>query len=159
MKHLLTIVAAFALVVMSASKCEKSDPGIYHDSNGKAINLIGSWGLTEVQYWTSGVVEKTSCVPESVMEFTKDGRVYTLALKADGPADTLAKWYYEKYRASVTLFTEEEYRNNRSLSDDDPQYEHGKTYYFKVIDENTMSYRDQIASGTYLVNILSRYFN
>jgi len=140
-------------LVLCASTCEKMEPGDYHDFQGNKINLLGGWTLSEVLYKTAGVVESHLCEPESVMEFSVKGIGYTKDL--DG--NVLDTWHYETYRASVTIFTEAEWENNRSLGEDDDQYERGKTYCFHVIDENTISSEEKVSSNTYIVNIFTRF--
>jgi len=53
---------------------------------------------------------------------------------------------------SVMEFAE----NNRSISEDDPMYERGKTYYFHVIDGNTIYSEENVSSNSVLVNYYVR---
>jgi len=153
MQKYLSFLLAMAALVFTASTCEKMEPGDYHDFAGNKINLLGAWGLTEVQYKTAGVVEMHANEPQSFMEFAAKGIGYT----KDLVGNVLDTWHYETYRAAVTIFTHEEWENNRSLGEDDPQYEDGKTYCFHVIDENTISSEEKISSNTYVVNIFTRF--
>lgn len=153
MKHYSTYILALAAIVFSASTCEKMEPGDYHDYSGAKINLLGSWVLTEVQYKTAGVIETHPCNPESVMEFSQKGIGYTKTLSGE----LLDSWHYETYRAAVTIFTNAEWENNRGLGEDDIQYEKGKTYYFHVLDDNTISSEEKVSSNTYITNIFTRF--
>ena len=129
MRRYLVCILAFATVVFSASTCEKMEPGDYHDYLGNKINLLGPWVLSEVQVKTAGVIETHRCNPESVMEFAPKGQGYTRDLSGD----VLDTWHYETYRAAVTIFTNEEWKHNRGLGEDDSHYEQGKTYYFRCV--------------------------
>jgi len=142
-----------AVIMLCASTCEKMEPGDYHDYTGSKINLLGGWVLTEVQYKTAGVVESYSHEPQSVMEFAGEGVGYTKNMAGE----VLDSWHYETYRAAVTIFTNEEWENNRGLGEDDDQYEEGKTYYFHVIDENTISSEEKISYNSTIVNIYVRF--
>ena len=153
MRRYFTFILAFATIVFSASTCEKMEPGDYHDYTGAKINLLGSWVLTEVQYKTAGVIETHPCNPESVMEFTPKGIGYTKTISGD----LLDSWHYETYRAAVTIFTNAEWENNRGLGEDDNQYEKGKTYYFHVLDDNTISSEETVSSNTYITYIYTRF--
>ncbi|MCR4859144.1 MAG: hypothetical protein K5910_00600 [Bacteroidales bacterium] len=153
MKRYLSVILAFAAIVFSASTCEKMAPGDYRDFLGNKINLLGPWVLTEVQYRTAGVIETHPCEPESLMEFAEKGIGYTKDLSGE----VLDSWHYEIYRASVTIYTNEEWENNRSLSEDDFQYEEGKTYSFHIIDDNTISSEEKISSNAVLVNVYARF--
>ena len=152
MRKCITFILAIAAVVFSASTCEKMNPGDYKDSEGIKINLLGSWVLTEVQYKTAGVIESHPCEPESVMEFAEKGIGYTKNMTGD----ILDSWHYETYRAAVTIFTNEEWDNNRFLGEDDNRYEQGKTYYFHVLDDNTISSEEKVSSNSFIVNIFTR---
>lgn len=153
MKHYFTGILALLAIVFSASTCEKMEPGDYYDYAGAKINLLGSWGLTEVQYKTAGVVETHPYNPESVMEFVSKGIGYTKTLSGE----QFDSWHYETYRAAVTIFTNAEWENNRGLGEDDSQYEKGKTYYFHVLDDNTISLEEKVSSNTYITNIYTRF--
>lgn len=153
MKRHFTFILALATIIFSASTCEKMDPGDYHDYTGAKINLLGSWVLTEVQYKTAGVIETRPCNPESVMEFASKGIGYTKTISGD----LLDTWHYETYRAAVTIFTNAEWENNRGLGEDDSQYEKGKTYYFHVLDDNTISSEEKVSSNTSVTNIYTRF--
>lgn len=153
MRHLFTCILALSAIVFSASTCEKMEPGDYHDFAGAKINLLGSWVLTEVQYKTAGIIETHLCNPESVMEFAQKGIGYTKTISGA----VLDSWHYETYRAAVTIFTNAEWENNRGLGEDDNQYEKGKTYYFHILDDNTISSEEKVSSNTYLTNIYTRF--
>lgn len=153
MRHYYTCILAIATIVFSASTCEKMEPGDYHDYTGAKINLLGSWVLTEVQYKTAGVIETHPCAPESLMEFAPKGIGYTKTPSGE----LLDSWHYETYRAAVTIFTNAEWENNRGLGEDDSQYEKGKTYYFHVLDNNTISSEEKVSSNTYITNIYMRF--
>ena len=157
MKNVLNLFLALSMVVLSASTCDKEDRNLYKDSNGNVTELIGRWGLVEVQYNTAGVTESRTLEPESLMEFQEKGVGRSLRLCADGRLDEISTFHYEKYRGSVTIFTEEEWRNNQQRSEEDPDYSRGTTYYFKVIDYDTISSRERVTDGTYLVNIFRRF--
>ena len=128
------------------------EPGDYKDFTGAKINLLGAWVLSEVQYKTAGVVESHPVTPESVMEFAEKGIGYT----RDMTGDILDSWHYVTYRASVTIFTSEEWEINRSLGEDDSNYRRGKTYAFHVVDENTISSEEKVSSNSYIVNFFTR---
>ena len=153
MRRYFTCILALATIVFSASTCEKMEPGDYHDYTGAKINLLGSWVLTEIQYKTAGVIETHPCNPESVIEFAPKGIGYTKTISGD----LLDSWHYETYRAAVTIFTNAEWENNRGLGEDDSQYEKGKTYYFHVLDEDTISSEEKVSSNTYITNICTRF--
>ena len=153
MRRYLVCILAFATVVFSASTCEKMEPGDYHDYLGNKINLIGPWVLSEVHVKTAGIIESHRCNPESVMEFAEKGKGYTKDLKGD----VLDTWHYETYRAAVTIFTNDEWENNQGLGEDDSQYEQGKTYYFHVVDENTISAEEKVSSNISTVYYYTRY--
>ena len=153
MKRYFTCILALVTIVFSASTCEKMEPGDYHDYSGAKINLLGSWVLTEEQYKTAGVIETHPCNPESVMEFAAKGIGYTKTVSGN----LLDSWHYETYRAAVTIFTNAEWENNRGLGEDDSQYEKGKTYYFHVLDDDTISSEEKISSNTYITNIYTRF--
>lgn len=155
MRPYLSFLLAIATVICTASNCEKMEPGDYKDFAGTKINLLGSWVLSEVQYKTAGVVESHPCTPESVMEFAEKGIGYTRTLTGD----LLDSWHYQTYRAAVTIFTNAEWENNRSLGEDDSNYLHGKTYYFHVLDENTISSEEKVSENSTLVNIFTRFGN
>ena len=153
MRRLFTCILTLSTLIFSASTCEKMEPGDYHDFAGAKINLLGSWVLSEVQYKTAGVIETHPCIPESVMEFASKGIGYTKTISGD----LLDTWHYETYRAAVTIFTNAEWENNRGLGEDDSQYEKGKTYYFHVLDDNTISSEEKVSSNTYITNIYTRF--
>ncbi|MDO5000434.1 MAG: hypothetical protein Q4E27_09360 [Bacteroidales bacterium] len=151
-KHF-TCLLALAAIVLTASTCEKMEPGDYRDYLGHKINILGAWTLTEVQIRTAGVIESRPFTPQSLMEFAEKGLGYTKDL--DG--NILDSWHYEIYRAAVTIFTNEEWENNRGLGEDDSAYEQGKTYYFHVVDENTISSEEKVSSNTVMVNFYTRF--
>lgn len=153
MRKYMSFLMALATIVLGASTCEKMEPGDYHDYLGNKINLLGGWVLTEVQYKTAGVIESHPCKPQSVMEFAGKGIGYTKDL--DG--QVLDSWHYETFRAAVTIYTNEEWENNRGLGEDDSNYEKGKTYYFHVIDGSTISSEEKVSSNSYMVNFYTRY--
>lgn len=153
MRKFTSFILAMATLVFSASTCEKMEPGDYHDYLGNRVNLLGGWVLTEVQYKTAGVLESHPCTPESVMEFAGKGLGYTKDLSGD----VLDTWHYETFRAAVTIYTNAEWENNRGLGEDDSDYEKGRTYYFHVMDENTISSEEKASPGTSIVNIYTRY--
>ena len=155
MKKFILFLLAIAAVVFSASTCEKVEPGDYRDFSGAKINLLGSWVLTEVQYKTARVIESHPVAPESIMEFAEKGIGYT----KDMSGAVLDSWHYVTYRASVTIFTNAEWDNNRSLGEDDSNYRHGKTYSFHVVDENTISSEEKVSSNSYIVNFFTRLLN
>jgi len=157
MKHSFRFMVLAIWTLFSASTCEKYDPDIYHDTDGNRVELIGRWGLTEVEYHTAGIVEKRQVSPTSLMEFIHGDRGKTLSKEDDGSWKEDGTFRYEVYRGSVTIFTEEEWENNRGLSDEDSAYERGRTYDFKVKDENTIYYREKVSEGSYLVNSLTRF--
>lgn len=148
-----TCLLALAAIVLTASTCEKMEPGDYRDYLGNKINILGAWTLTEVQIRTAGVIESRPFTPQSLMEFAEKGLGYTKDL--DG--NILDSWHYEIYRAAVTIFTNEEWENNRGLGEDDSAYEQGKTYYFHVVDENTISSEEKVSSNTVMVNFYTRF--
>ena len=152
MRKYLSFILAMAAIVLSASTCEKLEPGDYKDYKGVKINLLGSWALTEVQYSTAGVIETREVTPESVMEFAPKGIGYT----KDMDGNILDSWHYETFRAAVTIYTNAEWENNRGLGEDDSRYERGKTYYFHVVDENTLSCQEKVSANSYIVNFFSR---
>lgn len=153
MKKYKALLLAIAAVVLSASTCQKMAPGDYRDYNGAKINLLGYWVLSEVQYRTAGVLESHPCSPQSVMEFADKGIGYT----RNTSGDVLDSWHYQTYRAAVTIFTNSEWENNRSLGEDDSNYRHGKTYSFHVVDENTISSEEKVSSNTYVINFFTRF--
>ena len=153
MKKYIAFILAISAVVFSASTCEKMDPGDYRDFTGAKINLLGPWVLSEVQYRTAGVIESHRATPESVMEFARNGIGYIRNMSGD----ILDSWHYVIYRASVTFFTNAEWDNNRSLGEDDSNYQQGKTYAFHVIDENTISSEEKVSSNSSIVNIFTRF--
>lgn len=152
MKKYLTFILAIASLVLCASTCEKMEPGDYNDYMGNKTNLIGCWVLTEIQYKTAGVLESHPNKPSSIMEFAEKGIGYTKDLNG-GILDT---WHYETYRAAVTIFTNAEWKNNQGLGEDDNRFERGKTYYFHIIDQNTISSEEKVSSNSSIVNIYSR---
>ena len=115
MKKYKALLLAIAAVVLSASTCQKMALGDYRDYTGAKINLLGSWVLSEIQYRTAGVLESHPCSPQSVMEFADKGIGYTRNMSGD----VLDSWHYQTYRAAVTIFTNSEWENNRSLGEDD----------------------------------------
>lgn len=153
MRKNMHIILALASIALCASTCEKMEPGDYHDSLGNKINLLGGWTLSEVRYKTAGVVESHPCKPQSVMEFAPKGIGYTKDL--DG--DVLDTWHYETYRAAVTIFTDAEWKNNRNLGVDDNRYQKGKTYYFHIIDKDTVSSEEKVSDNSSLENVFTRY--
>lgn len=153
MRRILIGMLACAAIILSASTCEKMQPGDYHDYLGNKINLLGPWTLSEVQIKTAGVIESRECIPESVMEFAEKGLGYTKDLSGN----ILDSWHYETFRAAVTIITNEEWENNRGLGEDDSQYEKGKAYYFHVVDENTISSEEKVSSNTTAVYFYTRY--
>lgn len=154
MKHYLSVACALVAIALTASTCEKMEPGDYRDYRGNKINLLGDWALVEVQYRTAGVVETSAVEPASVMEFAPKGIGYTKTRSGE----VLDTWHYQTYRAAVTLFTNAEWENNRSLGEDDPQYERGKTYYFHVIDDETLSSEEKVSSNSSIINIFRRVY-
>lgn len=154
MKRIFSSILAFAAITLCASTCDKMNPGDYCDSSGKKINLLGGWTLSEIQIRTAGVIENHEAAPESVMEFGEKGVGFTKSVESGGILDT---WHYEIYRAAVVIFTEEEWERNRGLGEDDSEYQQGKTYYFHVIDDNTISSEDKSGSNTVITSIFSRY--
>lgn len=153
MRKRLALVLALASICLCASTCEKMEPGDYHDYLGNKINLLGGWVLSEVQYKTAGVQETRYVEPQSIMEFSEKGLGSTKALTGK----VMDTWHYEIYRASVTIYTEAEWENNRGLGEDDDRYERGKTYNFHVIDDNTISSEEKVSSNSWVVNIFRRY--
>lgn len=154
MKRFFSSILVFAAITLCASTCDKTIPGDYHDSAGKKINLLGGWTLSEVQIRTAGVIESHETTPESVMEFGEKGVGFTKSVESDGILNT---WHYEIYRGAVVIFTEEEWDKNRSLSEDDSEYQQGKTYYFYVIDDDTISSEEKSGSNTVITNIFTRF--
>lgn len=152
MKKILISILVLVAVILSASTCEKMKPGDYHDYLGNKINILGAWTLSEVQIRTAGVIESSPCSPQSVMEFAENGLGYT----KDMDGDILDTWHYEIYRAAVTIFTEKEWENNRGRGEDDSQYEEGKSYYFHIVDENTISSEEKVSSNTVKVYFYTR---
>ena len=152
MRKFISFILVAATVVFSASTCEKMKPGDYKGFSGAKINLLGSWVLSGVQYKTAGVIESHPVTPESVMEFAEKGIGYT----RDMTGEVLDSWHYETYRASVTIFTNAEWDNNRSLGEDDSNYQHGKAYAFLVVDENTISSEEKVSQNSYVVNFFTR---
>ena len=116
--------------------------------------LIGKWGLVEVQYETAAVTDRTEMVPETLMEFMEDGYGRTVRV---GDGSTLSTFRYEKYRGSVTLYTPEEWENNQGKTDEDSDYMPGKTYYFKVVDSDTMTSREKVSAGSFVTNVFHRF--
>lgn len=154
------ILLTFVLVAsaLSAAACSKYDPFLYKDSKGNEIDLHGYWGLVEIQYCTAaGLTESHPVEPETFMEFCEKGICRTYKAMPDGSKQMISTCHYEKARGGISFFTEEEYENNQYLSESDPQYERGTTYYFKVIDSQTISSRESISGGSYVVNIFSRF--
>ena len=156
MRKLFPILISVIVIVLSASKCEKYDPDYYRDIHGNKVLLVGKWGLTKVEYRTAGVIESKEVVPSSLMEFMHGDKGRTISLSVDCTEETVSTFHYEVYRGSVTLFTEKEWENNRDLSEDDSAYERGRTYAFKVLDEDTIFYEEKISGGSSVVNYLSR---
>ena len=153
MRKRLALVLALASICLCASTCEKMEPGDYHDYLGNKINLLGGWVLSEVQYKTAGVLETRHVEPQSIMEFSEKGLGCTKALSGK----VMDTWHYEIFRASVTIYTDAEWENNRGLGEDDDRYERGKTYNFHVIDDNTISSEEKVSSNSWVVNIFRRY--
>ena len=153
MKKILVWILLGAAFVFSASTCEKMEPGDYHDYQGNKINLLGPWVLTEIQLKTAGVIESKTHEPESVMEFAEKGLGYT----KDLAGEVLDTWHYETFRAAVTIFTNEEWANNRGLGVDDSRYERGKTYYFHVVDAETISSEEKVSANTSAVYFYTRF--
>lgn len=157
MKRFFTLVLAAAFVILTASTCDKESYKLYRDTNGNTTSIFGAWGLVEVQYWTAGVVETRAVQTESLMEFFEDGRGRSLRMLPDGTEEEIYPFYYEKYPGSITIFTVEEWKNNRNLSQEDNRYMRGKTYWFKVIDQDTISSKENVSSGSYIVNVFARF--
>ena len=153
MKKYCIILLSVAATIFSASTCEKMEPGDYHDYSGARINLLGMWTLTEVQYKTAGVIESHSCDAESIMEFASQGIGFTKNMAGE----VLDSWHYKIYRAAVTIFTNAEWENNLGLGEDDNRYEKGKTYYFHVLDENTISSEEKVSTSTSVINYFTRF--
>ncbi|MBP5218221.1 MAG: hypothetical protein J6Z47_04660 [Bacteroidales bacterium] len=149
----LSLALAFVSMALCASTCEKMEPGDYRDHLGNKINLLGGWVLSEVQYKTAGIIESRGVDARSVMEFAGNGLGYTKSFSG-AVEDT---WHYEIYRAAVTIYTEAEWENNKGLGEDDDQYERGKTYYFHIVDDDTVTSEEKISSNTYVVNVYSRF--
>lgn len=156
-RFLLFNIPALVALCLSAASCDPDAPGLYHDYSGKTVSLIGSWGLVEVQYWTAGVMSSEKMEPESLMEFMEDGLGRSVRILSDGGREVISTFHWVKYPGSVDIFTEEEYENNRFYTDEDTQYMPGRNYEFRVIDDNTISSKERITDGTYLVNIFSRF--
>ena len=91
MRRILIGMLAFSAIILSASTCEKMQPGDYHDYLGNKINLLGAWTLSEIRIKTAGVIESHECTPESVMEFAEKGLGYRKALSGA----ILDNWPYE----------------------------------------------------------------
>lgn len=157
MRNVLKLFFALAVVLLSASTCDKEQMKLYKDSNGNTTDIIGKWGLVEVQYVTAGVSESRTVEPESLMEFMDGGRGRSLRIRQDGTCEQTDTFRYEKYRGGITMYTEEEWRNNQNRSEEDPDYSRGTTYSFKVLDWNTISSRERVTDGTYLVNVFRRF--
>lgn len=47
--------------------------------------------------------------------------------------------------------------SNIEIGEDDSQYEQGKTYYFHVVDEDTISSEEKVSSNTVMVNFYTRF--
>lgn len=148
---------AFAMTIFSLASCDKEALKLYRDYDGNTVSLIGRWGLVEVQYWTAGVVESHSIEPTSMMEFMENGKGRTLMFLDNGNEKTVNTFYWEKYPGSVTIFTEEEWENNRHLGHDDQNYMLGTNYPFRVIDQNTISCEEKVTAGSWLVNVFARF--
>lgn len=148
---------ALAMTILSLASCDKEAYKLYRDYKGNTISLIGRWGLVEVQYWTAGVVESHPVEPTSVMEFMEEGKGRTIVFLADGSEEVIDTFHWEKYPGSVTIFTEEEWKNNRNLGHDDDRYMLGTTYAFRIIDDNTISSEEKVTSGSWLVNVFARF--
>lgn len=148
---------ALAMTILSLASCDKEAYKLYRDYKGNTISLIGRWGLVEVQYWTAGVVESHPVEPTSVMEFMEEGKGRTIVFLADGGEEVIDTFHWEKYPGSVTIFTEEEWKNNRNLGHDDDRYMLGTTYAFRIIDDNTISSEEKVTSGSWLVNVFARF--
>lgn len=157
MKRAITFILALTAVILSVTCCDKESLKLYRDYSGNRISLIGSWGLVEVQYWTAGVFRTEELEPESLMVFKENGLGESVALKSDGSRELISTFHWEKYPGSVTLYTEEEFENNRYYTDEDMQYMPGRTYEFRIIDNDTISYREKVSSGSYTVNIFTRF--
>ncbi|MBQ6576863.1 MAG: hypothetical protein IJL91_03845 [Bacteroidales bacterium] len=153
MKRIFPVVIAILSLVLCSSTCEKMEPGDYRDYRGKKVNLLGGWVLTEVQMKTAGVIESRQCGPESVMEFAPKGIGYTRDLSGE----IIDSWHYETFRAAVTIYTNDEWENNRNLGEDDDRFEKGKTYYFHVVDPDTISSEERVSSNTVIVNFFRRF--
>ena len=158
MRHSFVAAAVvLAMTTVSLASCDKEAYKLYRDYNGQTISLIGRWGLVEVQYWTAGVVESHTVEPTSVMEFMEDGKGRTIVFLADGSEKTIDTFHWEKYPGSITIFTEEEWENNRHLGQDDQNYMLGTNYPFRVIDQNTISCEEKVTAGSWLVNVFARF--
>lgn len=150
MKHVFTWIAAAALLLFTG--CEASIPGDYQDSAGNKINLLGCWGLVEVQYKTAGVVTRNELTPDMMMEFAQKGIGYSKL--TDGTV--LDSFHYAIYRGSVTIYTNEEWENNRGLNEDDSEYERGLTYFFRIIDQDTIASEEWITANSSVTNVFAR---
>ena len=157
MKRFLGLFAIVAAVMMTASTCDKESFKLYKDSDGNPISLIGAWGLIEVQYHTAGVVETHEVETESLMELMEGGKGRTLKILEDGSREEISTFHYEKFPGAITILTEEEYENHQNYTHEDSQYMPGITYYFKVIDSNTISSKEKVSDGSYLINIFARF--
>ena len=158
MKRIVMFAIALTAFALTAAACEKYDPFSYKDSNGREIDLHGLWGLIEVQYCTAaGLSESHAVEPETFMEFCEKGICRTYKVMPDGSRQQISTCHYDKARGGITFFTNEEFKNNQYLSEDDSQYERGATYYFKVIDNQTISSKEPISGGSYVVNIFARF--
>lgn len=157
MKRLSSLILAMSALLFAVTSCDKESLRLYHDYSGNKISLIGSWGLVEVQYWTAGVFRTEKLEPESLMVFKENGLGESVMLKDDGSRELISTFHWEKYPGSVTLYSEEEFENNRYYTDEDMQYMPGRTYEFKIIDNDTISYREKVSSGSYTVNVFARF--
>ena len=157
MKRFFPLMLCALVTVLSASKCEKYDPDVYRDSAGNKVTLVGKWGLTKVEYRTGGVTESRAVTPTTLTEFLHGDKARTLSILKDGTEEVSATFHYETFRGAVTFYTDEEWENNRSLGEDDSNYERGKTYYYKVTDGNNIYYEEKVTEGTTLVNHFTRF--
>ena len=101
------------------------------------------------------VFSASTCEKMEPGDYRDKGIGYT----KDMSGAVLDSWHYVTYRASVTIFTNAEWDNNRSLGEDDSNYRHGKTYAFHVVDENTISSEEKVSSNSYIVNFFTRLLN